>query len=45
MPRPGLPYREITIEGRNATMVQVGKVDLTVFDDGEVRTTTKRRGK
>src|SRR5262245_56170454 len=45
MPRPGLPYREVTIEGRNATVVQLGKVEVTAFADGEVRTATKRRGK
>jgi hypothetical protein len=35
---PGLPYQDLTIDGRNATMVQVGRIDVTVFADGEVRT-------
>jgi hypothetical protein len=45
MPRPGIPYREITVDGRSATVVQINKVEITVFDDGEVRTAIKRRGK
>jgi uroporphyrinogen-III synthase len=43
--RRGLPYQQHSIDAREATMVQVGRVNLTVFDDGEVRIITKRRGK
>jgi hypothetical protein len=34
---PGLPYQEVTIDGRSATVMLVGKVEVTVFGDGEVR--------
>ena len=44
MPRPGLPYREVTVDGRSAILIQVGKVELTVFtDDGEVRVLPRRK--
>jgi hypothetical protein len=41
----GLPCQQVAINGRKATVVLVGKTELTVFDDGDVRITTKRRGR
>jgi hypothetical protein len=41
----GVPFRHLPIDGRSATVVQLWRTEVTVFADGEVRITTKRRGK
>jgi hypothetical protein len=40
---PGLPYQDLTVDGRSATMMQFGRVDVTVFADGEVRVVQRAR--